>query len=70
MFHFNIAAFSGGFVGVDIFFVISGFLITGILAKDCRDGRFSLMNFYARRVRRILPVLFVVVLATVIAGYL
>lgn len=69
LFHFNIAAFSGGFVGVDIFFVISGFLITSILAKNCRADRFSLLDFYARRVKRIFPVLFVVVLTTLAAGY-
>jgi len=70
LFHFNITTFSGGFVGVDIFFVISGFLITRILAENCRYDRFSLLNFYSRRIKRIFPVLFVVVLATLVAGYL
>ncbi|WP_268920629.1 acyltransferase family protein [Sandarakinorhabdus rubra] len=53
----------GGFVGVDVFFVISGYLITAILAADIAGGRFSLARFYERRARRILPALFVVVLA-------
>ena len=46
---------SGGFVGVDVFFVISGFLITGLIIRDIDDGRFSVAAFYRRRVRRILP---------------
>ena len=53
----------GGFVGVDIFFVISGFLITGILLKDLEDGRFTLTGFYSRRIRRIFPALLVVLTA-------
>lgn len=53
----------GGFTGVDIFFVISGYLITAILAGDIASGHFSLATFYERRARRILPALFVVVLA-------
>ncbi|RAN33860.1 acyltransferase family protein [Hyphomonas pacifica] len=57
-----------GFVGVDIFFVISGFLIGGIIYGDTLDGSFSFANFYARRVRRILPALLAVVLATLLAG--
>jgi peptidoglycan/LPS O-acetylase OafA/YrhL len=74
LFHFGINAVSGGFVGVDIFFVISGYLITTILAQSCGEQRLSLggtlLDFYARRVKRIFPVLFVVVLATLAAGYL
>lgn len=61
-FHAGIDVFSGGFVGVDIFFVISGFLITSILIKDIQAGEFSLKNFYERRARRILPALFLVCL--------
>ena len=56
--HAGIAGFSGGFVGVDIFFVISGYLICTILASDLEKGRFSLVDFYERRARRILPALF------------
>ncbi len=59
LYHAHVPGFSGGFVGVDIFFVISGFLITGILAGDIAAGRFSILTFYERRVRRIFPALFV-----------
>ena len=55
---------SGGFLGVDIFFVISGFLITKIIAQDIRQERFSYGDFYQRRARRILPALFAVMLAS------
>ena len=55
LFHAHVAGFGGGFVGVDVFFVISGFLITGILARELEQGRFSLLRFYERRARRILP---------------
>ena len=65
LFHFGIPGFSGGFVGVDVFFVISGFLITALIWQDIDSGTFSLVGFYERRVRRILPALFVVVTATV-----
>ena len=68
LFHAGISAFGGGFVGVDVFFVISGYLITGIIAADMAQGRFTLGNFYQRRVRRILPALFVVMLASLAAG--
>ncbi|KAI93240.1 acyltransferase [Rhodomicrobium udaipurense JA643] len=63
--HAGIAGVSGGFVGVDIFFVISGYLITTILLADLAAGRFSMAKFYERRARRILPALFVVMLACV-----
>lgn len=69
-FHAGVAGFSGGFVGVDIFFVISGFLITGILDDDLRNGRFSILTFYERRFRRIIPALIFFVLLTSIAAYL
>jgi len=62
-FHAGFKAFSGGFVGVDIFFVISGYLITSIILTEKSSGRFTLLNFYERRARRILPALFVVMLA-------
>jgi peptidoglycan/LPS O-acetylase OafA/YrhL len=61
-FHAGISKFSGGFVGVDVFFVISGFLITSIILAELDAGRFSIANFYERRARRILPALFVVML--------
>jgi len=57
-FHAGMQSFSGGYVGVDVFFVISGFLITGIIRDELAKGRFSLVNFYERRARRILPALF------------
>jgi peptidoglycan/LPS O-acetylase OafA/YrhL len=60
----------GGFVGVDVFFVISGYLISSLILKEQRDGTFSLVNFWERRIRRILPALAVVVLASLIAGWI
>jgi peptidoglycan/LPS O-acetylase OafA/YrhL len=68
LFHTNIPGFSGGFVGVDIFFVISGFLITSIILKEVETDRFSITKFYERRVRRIFPALFPVIAATVVTG--
>lgn len=62
LFHAGFQQFSGGFVGVDIFFVISGYLITSIIISECDKGQFSLLKFYERRARRILPVLFFVLL--------
>lgn len=62
LFHAGLSSFAGGFVGVDIFFVISGYLITSILIADLDAGRFSLVTFYERRARRILPALFFVML--------
>ncbi len=63
LFHAGIGLFSGGYVGVDVFFVISGYLITTILIGDLEKGRFSLLSFYERRARRILPALFFVLVA-------
>lgn len=63
LFHAELVSFPAGFMGVDVFFVISGFLITGILMKDT-----SIVRFYQRRARRILPALFVVLAAVLIAG--
>ena len=60
---------TGGFIGVDLFFVVSGFLITGLLIREReRDGRISFSRFYARRVRRILPAAAVVLVVTFIAA--
>lgn len=62
--------FSGGYVGVDVFFVISGFLITSLLLRErTKTGRISILGFYARRVRRILPASALVVVVTVVASY-
>ena len=66
LFHTHVPGFSGGFVGVDVFFVISGYLITGIIAREIDGGAFSIVRFYERRARRILPALFVM-LAFVLA---
>ena len=63
LFHAGFNAFSGGFVGVDVFFVISGYLITTILLNDLEAGKFSIVHFYERRARRILPALFLVMFA-------
>lgn len=62
--HAGLPFLDGGFLGVDVFFVISGFLITTILLKDMNSDRFSLMTFYERRARRILPALFFVIAVT------
>lgn len=64
LYHAGYSAFDGGFIGVDIFFVISGFLITSIIAHELAEGRFSIARFYDRRIRRILPALFTVILVT------
>jgi peptidoglycan/LPS O-acetylase OafA/YrhL len=69
LFHAFPSLVTGGFVGVDIFFVISGFLITGILRNELRDGTFSIARFYGRRLRRIVPALLVVLGATLGAGW-
>lgn len=63
LFHAGFRTFSGGFVGVDVFFVISGYLITSIILMEKQAGTFTLMGFYERRARRILPALFTVMLA-------
>jgi peptidoglycan/LPS O-acetylase OafA/YrhL len=63
-------AMPGGFIGVDIFFVISGFLITGIIGRELDQQRFSLVGFYNRRIRRIFPALIVVLAATLVLGWL
>ncbi|MEI7824471.1 MAG: acyltransferase family protein [Chlorobiaceae bacterium] len=67
-FHTNVPWFNGGFVGVDVFFVISGFLITSILLKDINEGNYSLARFYERRIRRIFPALYPVIAFTIIVG--
>ena len=60
LFHAGFEWFDGGFVGVDVFFVISGYLITNIIISEMDKGTFSLINFYERRTRRLLPALFFV----------
>jgi peptidoglycan/LPS O-acetylase OafA/YrhL len=69
--HCGFTTFAGGFVGVDVFFVISGFLITSLLVREARrTGRISLLGFYSRRARRILPAATLVLVATVLASLL
>ena len=70
LFHAHGAWLPGGFVGVDIFFVISGFLITRNIVSDIAAGRFTLHEFYRRRIKRIAPMMFVVVAATLVASTL
>jgi peptidoglycan/LPS O-acetylase OafA/YrhL len=70
LFHAFPEAMPGGFIGVDIFFVISGFLITGIVVRELDQKRFSLLGFYNRRIRRIFPALIVVLGVTMVLGWL
>ncbi len=70
LFHFGFITFSGGFVGVDVFFVISGFLITTILFREISAQRFSFIDFWARRARRIIPALTMVILVALALGWL
>ena len=65
LFHAGFSLFSGGYVGVDVFFVISGYLITTILISERENGTYSLLGFYERRARRILPALFFVLVCTI-----
>ena len=64
LFHAGFQSFGGGYIGVDIFFVISGYLITSIILGELQTGSFSIIKFYERRARRILPALFLVMLAS------
>ena len=69
LYHMGISQIGAGYAGVDIFFVISGFLIGGQIAKDRDQGKFTYWNFYARRALRIFPALFFVIIASTIAGW-
>ena len=69
LFHAGLAGFSGGYVGVDVFFVISGYLITTILVTELNSKTYSIVNFYERRARRILPALFVMLAVTLPIAY-
>lgn len=68
MFHAGVGFTKGGYVGVDVFFVISGYLITSIIAGEMAQGRFSFAHFYERRARRLFPALFAVLLASTVAA--
>lgn len=70
IFHLNPTLLPGGFVGVDIFFVISGYLITSIIYGDIKSNAFSYKNFYNRRIKRILPIFFIVLLSTIAASFM
>jgi peptidoglycan/LPS O-acetylase OafA/YrhL len=69
LFHAGFEDFASGYLGVDIFFVISGYLITSIINDDIQQGRFSILRFYERRARRILPALFVVLAGSALAAW-
>ena len=69
VFHAFPSALPGGFLGVDIFFVISGFLIFSIIYQNLQSGNFSITDFYQRRIRRIFPALLTILIATLAAGY-
>jgi peptidoglycan/LPS O-acetylase OafA/YrhL len=69
LFHFGLPHLGGGFIGVDVFFVLSGYLITGLIFKEIqRTGRLNYRNFYARRVRRLLPAAALVLICTLLVG--
>ena len=68
LFHAGLGV-SGGFIGVDVFFVISGFLITSLIIKDLEAGKFTLANFWERRARRIIPAAVVLVFVVLAAGW-
>lgn len=68
LYHAHVPGVTGGFVGVDVFFVISGFLITGIIAREVDERRFSIVRFYERRARRILPALMPMIAAVLAAA--
>ena len=69
VFHFSNVALPGGFVGVDIFFAISGYLMTGIIFSQIQKQRFSLLSFYLARAKRIIPALSVMVLSVLVYGW-
>lgn len=69
LYHFGVPGFSGGFVGVDIFFVISGYLMTGIIVSGLEVGKFSVLNFYFARINRIIPALLLLCLMLLALGW-
>ncbi len=70
LFHGNLLGASGGYVGVDVFFVISGFLISSIIIEEIQGKSFSIISFYERRIRRILPALTLVLISTTLLAFL
>ena len=69
LFHFDLFVVKGGFIGVDVFFVISGYLITNLIIKDIRNNRFSFVEFCIRRIRRIIPALYSTIFIVIIVCY-
>ena len=69
-YHLGLITIGAGFAGVDVFFVISGYLIGGLILNECESGDFHFSNFFARRARRIFPALFAVILITFAAGWI
>jgi len=67
-FHAQVGGFSAGFLGVDVFFVISGYLITGLLTQDIEAKKFSFSGFYWKRATRLLPAAYIVYMATAVGG--
>src|SRR5262245_28847816 len=70
LFHLDLTGFAGGFVGVDVFFVISGYLITSIIKHKCENQDFRFADFYARRIRRLVPPLIATIAATLFGAAL
>jgi peptidoglycan/LPS O-acetylase OafA/YrhL len=70
LFHTNLGVATGGYVGVDVFFVISGYLISSIILRELSQKKFTFLGFYERRIRRIFPALFVTLIATSIASWI
>ncbi|HUS55384.1 MAG TPA: acyltransferase [Thermohalobaculum sp.] len=70
IFHLNDTLLSGGYAGVDVFFVISGYLITQLIHREIAGGNFSIVTFYERRARRIFPALIATMACTFVAGFL
>ena len=68
--HFKFELFSGGYIGVDVFFVISGFLITKLIFSDLQTGTFSFKNFYIRRIRRLFPAFIFTIILSFCAAFL
>lgn len=69
LYHSSAAPFRHGYVGVDMFFVISGFVITGLVSRELADGRFRILSFALRRLQRLAPALLTMLLGVLIAGY-
>lgn len=70
LFHIQLWPISGGYIGVDVFFVISGFLVTSVITHSMAKGTFKFTNFYARRIRRLFPAVFVTVIGSLIGGWI